>query len=156
METNRTIVLKRHIVASRITDENGKVIQIIGSGYINRRPDGESCNCSPDALFAPALLPDLGYDEGEIEVNCTISLDEFEGSTPMWCFGQKYRTRCISLVKPVFVRSDKDADTYRNLPSYMYLDCWCENVYFANIPEGAIFPVFIKVERDDSNHKQID
>lgn len=125
--------------------ENGIPIQFLGSGYINRQSDGISCKCSPDAVFVPNLLPDLKYSEGEIEVDCTICLEQTEGAIQMWCFGRK--TRCISLTKPELCKMSEESDTYKNLNSYMYLDRGTRTKYFTQIPDGIIFPVYVKVNR---------
>ena len=149
----RTIVLKCHMANTKAKNTEGKRIQFLGSGYINRQKDGVSCKCSPDAAFVPDLLPDLKYKEGEIEVDCTVSLDQFEGSTQMWCFGNKLESRAITPYKPEFVRTEEDSDVYKMKGDYMYLDEWCSKVYFANIPNGRIFPVYVSVKRISETSK---
>ena len=93
MSQERTITLRKRIAASKCKTEDGKPIQCLGSGYINRWKNGKGCSCSPDAMFAENILPDLKWDECEIYVNCTISLDPFDGAVEMWCFGRRLQSR---------------------------------------------------------------
>lgn len=155
MDWDRTITLRKRMAASSVR-EDGLPIQFLGSGYINRNPKGDGCSCSPDAAFVKNLLPDLEYNEGErgeIDVDCTISLDSFDGSVMMWCFGRRIESRCVSPHKPELVKIDNNpdeharADTYRLKGSSFYLDAWCRNRYFMQHPAGDIFPVYVSVKR---------
>lgn len=145
MSTERTITLKKRMASSLLNNEKGKPIQFIGSGFINRNPDGVSCYCSPDVAYVDNLLYGLKYDEGEIDVSCTISLDRFNGSRRMWCFGSFIENRTISPHKPKVI--DIRNGVYYMKGSYFFLDNWCEKRYFEQIPQRTIFPVYVKVER---------
>lgn len=151
MDWDRTITLRKRMAASSVR-EDGLPIQFLGSGRINRSPKGDACFCVPDAAFVKNLLPDLEYNEtesGEIDVDCTISLDPFEGSVMMWCFGRRIESRGVSPNWPELVKkgNNPDADIYRLKGSAFYLDgCW-QNRYFMQHPAGDIFPVYVSVKR---------
>lgn len=51
MSTERTITLRKRMAASKCKDKEGREVQFLGSGYINRWKNGKGCSCSPDALF---------------------------------------------------------------------------------------------------------
>lgn len=159
MSQERTITLRKRIAASKCKSEDGKPIQFLGSGFINRHKNGKSCSCSPDAMFVENILPDLKWDEGErgeVDVNCTISLDPFDGAVQMWCFGRQIQSRSVTPYKPILIKTDNNpnerdrADTYKMRGSYMYLDEWCNSAYFEQIPAGDIFPVYVSVKRIDN------
>lgn len=156
MSQERTITLRKRIATSKCKTEDGKPIQFLGSGYINRWKNGKGCSCSPDAMFAENILPDLKWDECEIYVNCTISLDPFEGAVEMWCFGRRLQSRAVTPYKPTLLKTDNNtnerdrADTYKMKGSFMYLDSWCDNAFFEQIPAGEIFPVYVSVKRIDN------
>lgn len=146
MNTDKTIVLRKRMAATKVQDEDGTPIQLLGSGYINRWSNGEGCEPSPDAAYFPRLLEDLDYDEGEVEVDVTISLEPFNQAREMWCFGDKVEGRVISPYKPT-KKTRKGKTLYSVRGSFFYLDCFWDKRYFEQIPGGEIFPVYISVKR---------
>lgn len=155
MSEERTITLRKFIVATKLTNKNGTPMQILGNGLFNRSKNGREFDCS-DMLFAENILPDLQHDEGErgvLEVDCTISLDPFPGAVSMWCFGKPHRNRSITPYKPILVGTDNNPEhgepgnVYEVKGGSMSLDECHEKTYFDQIPAGEIFPVWVSVSR---------
>lgn len=158
MSTARTITLRKRMAASKCKNSEGRAIQFLGSGYINRRKDGKGCNCSPDALFIADFLPGLEWSEGEVDVDLTLSLDPIEGWRQMWVFGLSLKLRSLTPLKPRLIKRDTEreererADTWSIKDGYCYLDGWCEKVYFEQIPvTSEPFPVWATVKRAPNN-----
>lgn len=158
MSTARTITLRKRMAASKCKNSEGRAIQFLGSGYINRRKDGKGCNCSPDALFIADFLPGLEWSEGEVDVDLTLSLDPIEGWRQMWVFGLGLQSRSLSPFKPKLVKHDiehnerEKADVWKMAGGFCYLDCWCSKVYFEQNPvTSEPFPVWAAVKRVPNN-----
>lgn len=140
----RTIVLKKKIAAMY-----GNKKQIIGSGYINRHKGGKECHCSPDCMWVEPMLKGLKYKENEVDIDMTISLDEFEGSVPMWVFCKLVKSRMLcSGRKPEFVKMDDESETWRHEGSAIYLDQWVSHSYFEEI-KNVPFQVYVSVKRSE-------
>lgn len=124
--------------------------QMIGSGNINRHKGGKEADASPDCMWVDPMLPGLKYKENEVEVEMTVSLDEFEGSTPMWVFKKNPQSRMLCTGrKPEYVCGNDTGETWRHQGSAIYLDEWCEKVYFGEITQVP-FRVFVSVKRKDA------
>lgn len=139
--------------ATKVKDEEGRPIQFVGSGYINRYRNGKGCDCAPDAAFLPVLLYGLKWGEGEIDVDMTISLEPFAHARVMWCFGDRIESRCLTPYRPTPVKGKKD--TFNLCGSFLYLDNWTTLRYFEQMPAGSIFPVFVSVKRAEQTNKTI-
>lgn len=154
MSTERTITLRKRMAASKCKDTEGRAIQFLGSGYINRTKDGQGCHCSPDALFISEFLPKLKWSEGEVDVDLTLSLDPIEGGRQMWVFGLRLKSRSLTPFKPKLIKRDTEseererADTWSIKNGACYLDYWCSKAYFEQIPvTSEPFPVWATVKR---------
>lgn len=142
------------MAATKCKNKDGQEIQLLGSGFINRWKDGLGCSCSPDALFIAEFLPELKWDDGEVDVDLTLSLDPVEGGRQMWVFGLRLQSRMLTPFKPKLVKRDtrhneRDrADKWRVAGDACYLDGWCDNAYFEQIPvTPEPFPVWATVKR---------
>ena len=154
MSTERTITLRKRMAASKCKDKEGREVQFLGSGYLNRWKNGKGCSCSPDALFISEFLPDLKFEEGEVDVDLTLSLDPVDGGRQMWVFGLRLQSRMLTPFKPKLIRADTEseerdrADTWSVKGSECYLDGWCDQAYFEQIPvTPEPFPVWATVKR---------
>ena len=98
------------MAASKCKDKEGREAQFPGSGYINRWKNGKGCSCSPDALFISEFLPDLRFEEGEVDVDLTLSLDHIEGGREMWVFGLRLKSRMLTTIKPKLSKTDTTSD----------------------------------------------
>lgn len=153
MSTERTITLRKRMAASKCKDKDGREVQFLCSSFINRRKNGKSC-CSPDALFISEFLPDLKFEEGEVDVDLTLSLDHIEGGREMWVFGLRLQSRGITPFKPKLVMADfrndeyNKADKWSMCGSFCFLDQWCCKAYFEQIPVSSEpFRVWATVKR---------
>ena len=139
MSTERTITLRKRMAASKSRDKEGREVQFLCSSFINRRKSGKSC-CSSDAIFISEFLPDLKFEEGEVDVDLTLSLDHIEGGRQMWVFGLRLKSRMLTPFKPKLIKADTEseerdrADTWSVKGSECYLDSWCDQAYFEQIP----------------------
>lgn len=141
----RMITLKKRMAATW-----GLKKQMIGSGYINRSKGGKEADASPDCMWVDPMLPGLKYKENEVEVEMTVSLDEFKGSTPMWVFMKRPRSRMLCVGrKPEFVECHEESETWKYQGSAIYLDNWCQEVYFKEITQVP-FRVYVSVKRKDA------
>lgn len=154
MSTERTITLRKRMAASKCKDKEGREVQFLGSGYINRWKNGKGCSCSPDSLFISEFLPDLRFEEGEVDVDLTLSLDPVKDGREMWVFGLVLKARALTPFKPKLIKADKKKDDYGRADewsmcgSFCYLDGWCCERYFEQIPATPDpFPVWATVKR---------
>lgn len=133
--------------------------QFLTSGYPNRYRDKATFD-SVDGIFAKRpLLKDLKpneYDQTRdgkplpnqgIEVDFTISRAPRKGSRKMWVFGFLGRSRLITQYKPKDVRRGNDSTIAKTKLGSIYVDNWCRKDYFPDMPEGAVFPIYVTVTR---------
>lgn len=124
------------------------------SSYPNRSKDGNSFYAM-DGLYQKGLLPGLRINEcttkgGQaqgIDVNVHISRFPMDGYVQMYVFGYKPESRLLTPCAPEKVRRYKGGTRAVVKNGSMYVDTWCKRDYFPDQPEGAIFPVYVKVER---------
>lgn len=112
-----------------------------------------------DGLYEKGLLPDLKSNEADykagnkldprqgIEVEVLISRVKQEGFREMWVFGYRAESRLITPFKPEKVRRTKNGTSAKVKHGSMYISTWCEKDYFPDVPEGEVFPVYMKVQR---------
>lgn len=88
------------------------------------------------------------YRQG-IEVDMHISRQPKEGYREMWCFGFVGRSRCITQYKPQEVSRGVDCTNATVKHGSVYVDLWCEYDRFPDMPEGSVFPVYVKITRKE-------
>ena len=134
--------------------------QFLTSGFPNRHRNDHKVFKSMDGLWSRDLLPGLKSNEYDmldqngnpdtsqgIEVNVHISRELKEGYRHMWVFGFCGRSRLITEFKPLNVRRGKNSTIAEVKQGDVYIEHWCNRDHFPDIPEGAIFPVYVKVKR---------
>ena len=153
--------MKEFVVTKRIAAATHG-FQFLTSGYPNRNRRGNGFE-SVDGLYAEKLLQglkkteaDYSYEEGGvpdprqgIEVDVIVRDEPAEGFRQMWCYGFLGRSRLITPFEPKDVKRGKDCTIATIKHGSMYLSSWCEKDYFPEIPEGKVFPVWIKVQRKE-------
>lgn len=155
---------KEFVMTKRICKTTWDEYQFLTSGYPNRN-DKHKLFGSTDGMWATDFLPDLKEGEADhafykgeepnpcqgIEVDMHISREPKDGYREMWVFGFVGRSRCITQYKPQDVSRGRDCTNATIKHGSVYVDLWCERDYFPDMPEGAVFPVYVKITRKDNN-----
>lgn len=148
-------------VTKRICKSIGNT-HFLTSSYPNRSKDKKSFSCV-DGLFMDNLLPGLKANEADfknsiekkldprqgIEVDVHISRVKQEGWHEMWVFGYRGASRMLTPFKPRRVRRKGDSTCALTKHGSVYISHWCKRDYFPDIPEGEVFPVYMKVTRKE-------
>ncbi len=139
--------------------------QFLTSGYPNRN-DKRKLFESTDGMWATDFLhdlkdgdADLAFYHGDtpnprqgIKVDMHISREPKDGYREMWVFGFVGRSRCITQYKPQDVSRGIDCNKADIKHGSVYVDLWCERDYFPDMPEGAVFPIYVKITRKEEDH----
>lgn len=134
--------------------------QFLTSSYPNMDEKGKMFH-STDGMWATDFLPDLQLGESDymtdgkpnprqgIEVDMHISREPKEGYRQMWCYGFLGRSRCITQYKPRNVKRGVESTIATIKHGSVYVDLWCEYDRFPDVPEGEVFPVYVKITRKE-------
>lgn len=145
-----------HVTKRICASTNG--MQFLTSGYPNRRKDRRYFS-SMDGLFIENLLPDLKRNEADymidgkpdpcqgIEVDVYFSRVKQEGWHEVFVFGYRGKSRLVTPFEPQDMHPGKECTHATVKHGSMYVSTWCDRDYFEYMPEGAVFPVYMKVER---------
>ena len=145
-----------------------KGTQFLTSGYPNRARDRRRFS-SVDGIFSKGLLKDLQRDEADhayrdgdkpdprqgIEIDLHISRKRKFGYRKWYVYGFLGRSRLITQYEPLDVHRGKDSTIATIKQGSMYIDNWCLKDYFPDMPEGSVFPVWVKVTRKPINKEEL-
>lgn len=132
--------------------------QFITSSYPNRSKDRNTFN-SMDGMFGKGFLRGLKVNEADcvfdgkqdprqgIGVRLHISRIKQAGWKEMYIFG--YNSRLLSPVMPLKVKKTKDGTSSITPYGCIYISSKYERDYFKDMEDGAIFPVYVKIERKE-------
>lgn len=153
---------KEIVMEKRLCKTTWDEYQFLTSGYPNRNDKRKQFE-STDGMWATDFLPDLKDDEADhaypkgekpdprqgIEVEMHISREPKEGYREMWVFGFVGRSRCITQFKPRSVKRGVECTQATIKHGSVYVDLWCSQDYFPDMPEGSVFPVYVKITRKE-------
>lgn len=132
--------------------------QFLTSSYPNRHKDKRTFG-SMDGIFMKGLLPGLKANEADmimdgkpdprqgIEVDVHICRVKQKGWHKVWVFGYSKMSRMVTPTKPKNVRQTEYGTRAIVSHGTMYVSTWVDRDYFPDMPDGAVFPVYMKVTR---------